>query len=170
MTSRPIIICMAVVITCGCGHTSDATLRAAFRSHKAALEELRGMLASGRDFILITKKSVTTRVMTSDPTPDGLARIGLSPAKYAHYARLLDAIGLNGGLMQGEDGVWFEVDPPSFKYGDSRKGFAYSTAKLGPTAPNLDAYVWSRAELDRNRGVVAYSVIEPHWYLYKQVN
>jgi len=163
----PSLLC-AVTISCSCGHVSDRSLRKRFDSHEADFHALRGMFISDAGIMAITKKGIRTATVIVSPR-DGLERVGLSPARYAQYIRLLEALGLEGGIVRGDNStIWFGAETPSILNGDSTKGYVYSNAELTPCVTDLNSYKPGPAALNQHGGFVVFSLIKPHWYLYRQ--
>jgi hypothetical protein len=120
------VLVATILVSSGCTRPmpSDAELETRFFQHRAALEELRGLVCASSQRVLISRRTSWT---SSNHTP----------AEETRYQVLLAAIGAHG--VFSDEGCSFQV--PVWRLGRSRtRGFSYGPyCPKGVLVESLDA-------------------------------
>ena len=164
--SRPTSLLFLVVLLlstghAACRHTSDMEIELLLRGHREEIGRLVAMAQAddeaGRLYRYIDRSSVL---------PANADHQGLSPESWNRYQDLLRETGISGVAGDGKP-VWFRVDPPSLRYGDTEKGFIYSQDPLTPDLSSLDDFLpWGDTGVWVNGSYFGYKRIQSNWYLY----
>lgn len=83
--------------------------------------------------------------------------------RWMHYQKQLEVLGLYG-VMKGDGGVEFRVDPGSIFNGDSYKGYEYFSTPPGHCRASLDIYRISDGDKDEFGNWAVCKPLKGNWY------
>jgi hypothetical protein len=163
-----------VIQSCAVGrsHTSDASLERVFNQHEAEFDELLGEILADSQLTTVQTRNLIYRgrlVEVSESNYSEAERLGLPKASWVKYQKQMRSLGVTG-IMKGEGGIEFRVDPGTMFNGDSYKGYWYRPTPPGHVQASLDGYRVSDRDLDKFGGWLVFRPISQNWYLYLFVN
>jgi hypothetical protein len=122
----------------GRNHTSDWNLEQKFHQHEAEFEALLAEVQSDTHLKVIQPHALIYaghRINVSDDL-SAVESLGLTRARWLGYQEQLRTLGLAGGVLKGEGGVEFRVDPGSIF------GSAQESDNLPEKAGFLEKGLW----------------------------
>lgn len=153
----------------GCStHPSGTQMTDLFLRNEKDFAKLAQMISVDARSGVVGPKIVTLTVLHGTEC-DGSK---LSSDRCEVYAELLEKLGLNGGFAWSEGAVLY-VDSPSILNAGSRQGFIFRPSDVDPAplVPNIEMSNFSKSERsDGRRGLVHYSRLRPHWFLFKSLD
>ena len=140
---------------------TDDKLATNFRAHRTALESLLEMSRTDRTVIRIANDFTWLDTDSSWPRPE--ERLGFSKARWDQYRQLFREAGLQGGILQDNEGgiTYFMYWSGGLMTNGSSKGYAYSENDLTPIVASLDDYdSWPKGKR------IIFKKLDGNWYLF----
>ena len=155
------IIALAATLALGaCSRgTSDASLEANFKDHRAELGTLLRMAQDDQHMARIAPDFTWLTDDLSWPREN----IGISAERWAEYRRLFKTTGVTAGISRPEDSkiLFFIVNASGLVTGGDDKGYAFSSIPVAPVLISLDD-----ASSELKSGQPGYKPLGDGWYVY----
>lgn len=169
-----LLLLIIVASSTGCaGHRSDEEMRHLLSEHKPEFEQLLQMIQADVEVQSITPTSLLTRnrlLLRYEGDTKQIEHV-VPPARWSKYQELFRKAHVLGGVFKEPDGaIDFEMDRPSFRNGDSRKGISYDPATPQPLVKSLDGLGFDDLSKLSPRNRTAYRRVTKDWYLYLYFN
>lgn len=162
------------VFNTGCArHTSDEEMQHLLSEHHAEFEQLLQMVQADVDVVSITQTSLLTRkrLLLRDEGDRKQIEQVIPAARWSKYQDLFRKAHILGGVFKEPNGaVDFEIDRPSFRNGDSRKGISYDPTSPQPLVRSLNGLSFDELSKLSPRNRTTYRQVTKGWYLYLYFN
>src|SRR5437868_6118985 len=137
-----LVLLIIAVFNVGCArHTSDEEMQHLLSEHKTEFEQLLQMIQADADVVSITPTSLLTRnrlLLRYEGDKKQIEQV-IPAARWSKYQELFGKAHIRGGVFKEPNGaVDFEMDAPSFRNGDSRKGISYDPGDPQPLVRSLN--------------------------------
>lgn len=143
-------VAMLLLIQIDCRHPSDASLAKRFYKHEAEFQELAAMARTD---------SRVGRIAPTFTRPENPT--AFSEDRWNDYRSRFRRLGLDLGIMTGDDSIWFLASGIGLLNRGSKKGYIYSLKPLAPCVPDLE-----KRRPDLPRYYIVYKPLKQHWYLF----
>lgn len=166
------IAVLALFITSCQRYTPDDDLVHLLSVHEPEFHELLEMAKADTDIATITPRSLLVhgKLLFWDRDREEIARV-MSAPRWFRYQELFRKAGIDGGMFKEPDGaVEFEIDRPSFRNGDSRKGIAFGPKRPEPELPSLNGLTFGDVSKLAPHSRTVYKLVKDSWYLYLYFN
>ena len=169
-----LLLLIIVVPSTGCArHTSDEEMQHLLSEHKPEFEQLLQMIQADVDVLAITPTSLLTRnrlLLRYEGDTKQIEQV-IPAARWSKYQELFRKTHVLGGVFKETDGaIEFEMDRPSFRNGDSRKGISYDPTASQPLVKSLNGLGFDDLSTLSPRIRTAYRQVTKDWYLYLYFN
>ena len=165
LARRQVVVLGCFAVAACAEHPTDAELLRRFDAHERDFVHLVAM--SNEDVHVVRIASDFTRLDSNWawPRPDSL--LGFSRKRWDEYRMIFRGLDLESGLTRetepgGTSVVFLSASSRGIVNHGSSKGYAHSTAALGPVYPSLDRLP---DDARRRRHGVAYRALRNGWYL-----
>jgi hypothetical protein len=165
---------ISVVSDTGCArHTSDEEMQNLLSEHRPEFEQLLQMIQADVEVVSITPTSLLMRnklLLRYEGDTKQIEQV-IPAARWSKYQELFRRAHVQGGVFKEPDGaIDFEMDRPSFRNGDSRKGISYELAAPVPLLKSLNGLGFDDLSKVSPRNRTAYRQVSKDWYLYLYFN
>lgn len=169
-----LLLLIIVASNTGCArHTSDEEMQHLLSEHKIEFEQLLQMIQADVEVVSITPTSLLTRnrlLLRYEGDTKRIERV-IPVARWSKYQELFQKAHVLGGVFKEPDGaIDFEMDRPSFRNGDSRKGISYDPSVPQPLVKTLNGLGFDDLSKLSPRNRTAYRQVTKDWYLYLYFN
>jgi hypothetical protein len=169
-----LLFLIVVVSSTGCArHTSDEEMQQLLSEHKPEFEQLLQMIQADVEVVSITPTSLLTRnrlLLRYEGDTKQIEQV-IPAARWSKYQELFHKAHVSGGVFKEPDGaIDFEMDRPSFRNGDSRKGISYDPSEPQPLVKSLNGLGFDDLSKLSPRSRTAYRQLRKEWYLYLYFN
>ena len=177
MRSLPPFVFLSLIVmvsSTGCArHTSDEQMEHLLSEHKPEFEQLLHMIQADVEVLSITPTSLLTRnklLLRYEGDIKEMEQV-IPAARWSKYQELFYEAHVSGGVFKEPDGaIDFELDWPSFRNGDSRKGISYHPSQPQPIVKSLNGLGFDELSKLSPRSRTAYRQLSKDWYLYLYFN
>ena len=141
--------------------------------HEPEFQQLLQMIQADVEVVSITPTSLLTRnrlLLRYERDTKQIEQV-IPAARWSKYQELFRKAHVSGGVFKEPAGaIDFEMDRPSFRNGDSRKGISYDPGAAQPLVKSLDGLGFDDLSKLSPRNRTAYRQVTKDWYLYLYFN